>query len=212
VTTLDVSLSDLLATPSVINVHESQEEIADYIACGDIGGAVGPDGLAVGLAPHGPHGDFSGIAWLRPDDSRTIVAVFLTEGIMATRVATPEAATGIAPEEVAITLGGPAGEFTITAAQTTFRVGVPYRFVVTNAGQIPHEFMIIPPMPMGRMGMEGMHHMALGLIDEEDLPPGATQTLDIVFSAPAATGELELACYLPGHYEAGMNLPIEVVP
>lgn len=212
VTTVDVPLGDLLADAYVINIHESAEEQAEYLACGAIGGEPGPDGLAVGLAPHGPHGDFSGVAWLRPEGEQTVVAVFLTEGIMAARVAVPTPAAGGAAEEVAVTLGGAAGEFSITTAQTTFRVGVPYRFVVTNAGQAPHELLIIPPMPMGQMAMEEAHHLALGLIDEEDLPPGATETLEITFTTPAPAGTLELACYVPGHYEAGMHLPIAVVP
>ena len=212
VTTLDIPLAELLASPYVINIHESAEEFAEDLACGAIGGEPGADGLAVGLAPHGPHGDFSGVAWLRPAGAQTVVAAFLTAGIMALRVVPATPTAGIAPEDVAVTLGGAAGEFTISASQTTFHVGVPYRFVVTNAGQVPHELMIIPPMPMGQMQMEGMHHMALGLIDEEDLPPGATQTLDITFTAPAPMGTLELACHLPGHYEAGMHLPIAVVP
>ena len=45
-----------------------------------------------------------------------------------------------------------------------------------------------------------------------DLPPGATETLEITFTTPAPAGTLELACYVPGHYEAGMHLPIAVVP
>lgn len=212
VTTVDVPLSELLADSYAINIHESAEEQVEYLACGAIAGEPGADGLAVGLAPHGSHGDFSGVAWLRPQGDQTMVAVFLTEGIMAARVAVPTPAPGVAPEEFAVTLGGAAGEFSIATARTAFRVGVPYRFVVTNAGQVPHELLIIPPMLVGQMEMEGAHHMALGLIDEEDLPPGATETLEITFTRPAPEGTLELACYVPGHYEAGMHLPIEVAP
>lgn len=112
------------------------------------------------------------------------------------------------PQEVQITLT----EFTIESTMTTFKVGQPYRFVVTNAGTIEHEFMIMPPLAEGGMGME-MHEldeMALAMIPEEDLPPGATVTLDFTFEEPASVGELEFACHVPGHYEAGMKLPIVV--
>lgn len=210
VTTIDVPLSDLLADAYVVNIHESAAEAAEYIACGTIAGEPGPNGLAVALAPHGPHGDFSGVAWLRPEDDRTVVAVFLTEGIMAARIALAATPTAAEPEEIAVTLGGPAGEFAITTEQTDFKVGVPYRFVVTNAGQVPHEFMVIPPISPDERQMEGMHHLALGEIGAEDLPPGATATLDLVFDEGAPAGALELACYVPGHYEAGMHLAIEV--
>lgn len=129
---------------------------------------------------------------------------------MTARIApAADPAAGV-PEEVAVTLGGADGEFTVSTDRTTFRVGVPYHFVVTNAGQIPHEFMVSPPTPPGQMEMEGMHHRALTEIEAEDLTAGATASVDLVFTEPAPLGELELTCYVLGHYEAGMFLPIEV--
>ncbi len=53
--------------------------------------------------------------------------------------------------------------------------------------------------------------MALGMIEEDDMPAGATGTLDLTFTEPAEAGKLEFACHVPGHYEAGMKLPITVV-
>ena len=45
-------------------------------------------------------------------------------------------------------------EFRVASSLTSFRVGQPYRFVVTNAGVIPHEFMIMPHLDgMGQMDM-----------------------------------------------------------
>jgi uncharacterized cupredoxin-like copper-binding protein len=102
-------------------------------------------------------------------------------------------------------------EFKFESSLTTFKVGVPYHFIVTNNGTVPHELMIMKPMetPAG-MDMEEMDKMALALIEEDDLPVGATATLDYTFTEPAASGELEFACHTPGHYEAGMKLPIIV--
>lgn len=112
------------------------------------------------------------------------------------------------PQEVQITLT----EFSIESSVTMFKVGQPYRFVVTNEGTTEHELMIMPPLTEGEMGME-MHEldeMALAMIPEEDLPAGATATLDFTFEEAAPAGELEFACHVPGHYEAGMKLPIVV--
>jgi uncharacterized cupredoxin-like copper-binding protein len=104
-------------------------------------------------------------------------------------------------------------EFKIDVPQTTFKAGVPYRFVVTNQGTINHDFSISPPA-MAHSGMstsvEEAHEDALAVIQAEDLPPGATKTIDLTFSKPMSSSEIELACHTPGHYEAGMRVPITV--
>ncbi len=97
-------------------------------------------------------------------------------------------------------------EFRIVSSLTTFSPNVPYHFVVTNQGKIAHEFMIMPRSEgsMISMPMMDMHHMALAMID--NIPPGRSRTLDYTFPSSAARSSPELACYLPGHYEAGMKL------
>jgi uncharacterized cupredoxin-like copper-binding protein len=112
--------------------------------------------------------------------------------------------------EVTITLT----EFGIKSSQTTFEVGVPYRFVVTNEGAVEHELMIMPPLTEDQMDMNmDMHELdelALAFIEEDELPSGATATLDFTFTEPAPDGTLEFACHTPNHYEEGMKLPIIV--
>lgn len=110
--------------------------------------------------------------------------------------------------EVKVTLT----EYAIQSSVTDFQVGVPYHFVVTNAGQVNHEFMIMPPLMEDQMGMnmEEMDKMALAMIEADELTPGKTQTLDYTFTEPAPSGSLEFACHTPGHYEQGMKLPITV--
>ena len=104
-----------------------------------------------------------------------------------------------------------AAEFAFESSMTEFQTGVTYRFVVTNNGSIPHEFMIMPPLEMpGEMSMEEMDEMALVLIEEEDLPVGATETVEYTFTEPAPAGSLEFACHTPGHYEANMKLAITI--
>jgi uncharacterized cupredoxin-like copper-binding protein len=112
--------------------------------------------------------------------------------------------------EVTITLT----EFGIETSRDSFETGVPYHFVVTNAGAINHEFMIMPPltedqMMMG-MDMEAMDEMALAMIEDDELTPETTQTFDYTFTEPAPTGTLEFTCHVEGHYEAGMKFPITV--
>lgn len=105
-------------------------------------------------------------------------------------------------------------EFAIESSLTDFETGVPYRFVVTNAGAVEHEFMIMPPLSTDQMGMGmdmmEMDEMALAMIEAADLPPGATASYDYTFTEAAPAGTLEFACHTPGHYEANMKLPIIV--
>lgn len=104
-------------------------------------------------------------------------------------------------------------EFKIEPSMTNFKVGVPYRFVVTNKGTVNHDFSISPPV-MQHGGMtasaEDAHKSALAAIDANDLPPGATKTVDLTFTKPYSATEIELACHTPGHYESGMRVPITV--
>lgn len=121
---------------------------------------------------------------------------------------TPASSGAPTPITVPITMT----EFKIDVPQTTFKVGVPYRFVVTNKGTVNHDFSITPPVMQGMEGMseEDMHKNALALIDAKDMPPGATKTVNVTFSKPMSSSEIEFACHTPGHYEAGMQVPMTV--
>jgi uncharacterized cupredoxin-like copper-binding protein len=61
-----------------------------------------------------------------------------------------------------------------------------------------HEWMIM------RKG-ETDHTRALIEVEATDLQPGATKSVEFTFKGP---GAYEFACHEPGHYEAGMVLPI----
>lgn len=103
-----------------------------------------------------------------------------------------------------------ANEFSFKSALTEFRTGETYRFVVTNTGSVAHEFMIAPLSEPGMADMEQIDKMALVMIPQEDLPAGAMKSVEFTFNELAATRQLEFACHVPGHYEAGMKLPIVV--
>lgn len=103
-----------------------------------------------------------------------------------------------------------ATEFSIEADRTSFRVGVPYEFEVTNDGDIAHEVMLMPVMSGDGMSMEQMDEVALGMAEEEDLVPGATVTFTVTFDEEDVGTQLEFACHITDHYGAGMHLPITV--
>ena len=79
-TTVPTSLADLLASPYAINIHESAENIGNYIACGNIGGTlIGASDLAIGLGELNESG-YTGVATLHDNgDGSTAVSVYLTE-------------------------------------------------------------------------------------------------------------------------------------
>lgn len=79
-TTVPSTLADLLASPYAINIHESAENIGNYIACGNIGGTmIGTSDLAIGLGELNNSG-YSGVATLHDNgDGTTAVSVYLTE-------------------------------------------------------------------------------------------------------------------------------------
>lgn len=93
--TIDVTLDELLASPYALNVHESAENVANYIACGNIAGPVVNGLLLIPLHEQNGSG-YAGIAALAGNDAGgTNVSVYiapdLTGGGAATPVASPMA-------------------------------------------------------------------------------------------------------------------------
>src|SRR5260370_20706126 len=100
-------------------------------------------------------------------------------------------------------------DFKIASSVTTFSPGTHYHFVVTNNGNTAHEFMILPKSEGNmEMGMGDTHKIASASIDM--IYPGETKTLDYTFPSSAAGSHPEFACYLPGHYDAGMKQRVSV--
>jgi plastocyanin len=82
-TTIDVSLEEITSGVHAINVHESTENIQNYIACGNIGGVQYGNTLVIGLAELNDSG-YTGIAVLRADDDQTVVTVYLSQAEAST--------------------------------------------------------------------------------------------------------------------------------
>jgi hypothetical protein len=80
-TNVPLTLDAILAGDHAINAHLSADQIDVYIACGEIGGVVAPDGsLTIGLREENDSG-FTGIAYLAPgaDGASTDVTVFVAD-------------------------------------------------------------------------------------------------------------------------------------
>lgn len=89
-TTVEASLADIISGEHAINVHESAENIQNYIACGDITG-VETGGLQIELVELNDSG-YQGIANLTDNgDNTTTVAIVLMRSDSGTPVATPAA-------------------------------------------------------------------------------------------------------------------------
>lgn len=92
---------------------------------------------------------------------------------------------------------------------TTFQVGVPYTFVITNAGQRGHNFNISTPVSEAG-SLEAALQTALLAVPQSELGPGASVTVEYTFPADAAGKNLEFSCLIRMHYQMGMLLPITV--
>ena len=75
----ELAWDDLLAESHAINIHESDENVQNYIACGDIGGVVVDDMLVIAITSQNDSG-YHGIAILEKDgDDKVKVQVYLSE-------------------------------------------------------------------------------------------------------------------------------------
>ena len=125
--------------------------------------------------------------------------------LMAVLTACGGSTASSGPRAVQVTLS----EYKMASSVTTFAPGTSYHFVVTNNGKIAHEFMIMPMgLNMEHLSMDAMHKIALYMFDT--VAPGETKTFDYTFKQSMVGQHFEFACHLPGHYEAGMRLPIIV--
>jgi len=121
-------------------------------------------------------------------------------GVMATpEVALPEASPEpMAAGAVDVTIS----EYKIDASAADFKVGEEYTFQITNSGQMTHEFIVekagAVDEPLEANGDEA---------EVEDISAGSTASLTWTFTE---AGTYQVACHLPGHYEAGVVLTIHV--
>lgn len=119
--------------------------------------------------------------------------------------ATESATAAAAGTRVQVTLA----DNTITSTLTSFKVGVPYTFVIQNKGRHEHNFNIAPPVE-GADGYADALAKALLAVDETQIVPGGSTSVDFTFPSSAAGAKLEFNCLIRRHYEDGMRLAITV--
>lgn len=115
-----------------------------------------------------------------------------------------------ADREVAVTMKETDdGEMLFEPSSFSFAKGETVKFVITNAGELEHEFVL-------DTAERNVHHKAMMAkmeMEHDDpnsvrLDPGATGEVVWTFSNP---GTFEFACLIPGHYESGMHGPVAVL-
>ncbi len=118
------------------------------------------------------------------------ISTVLIALVAALSVAGTGAAQGQTPVTVTLT------EFKVSMATTSIPAGVPITFAAVNNGQMTHEVVL------ERAGAVDQPFEMNGEETEiEDIAPGQTKSATWTLTQP---GEYQLACHLPGHYEAGM--------
>lgn len=98
-TTIETTLSKLLANKHAVNIHKSEAEIGTFIACGDIAGEPVDGQLVIALTPLNDSG-VTGVAILHDQGNGTIVTIYLVESHSA--AATSLAAIGPTVEVLAV--------------------------------------------------------------------------------------------------------------
>ena len=97
----------------------------------------------------------------------------------------------------------------IESSLTDFQVGVPYTFVISNAGRHNHNFNINTPVSVAG-SLEGALSTALLAVDEDQLAAGDSVTVEYTFPDVTAGTQLEFSCLIRRHYDDGMKLAITV--
>jgi uncharacterized cupredoxin-like copper-binding protein len=98
---------------------------------------------------------------------------------------------------------------TITPSTTTFKVGVPYTFVITNNGRHAHNFNINPPVSVTG-SLDASLSKALLAVPQEKLAQGTSTSVTFTFPDSAAGQLLEFSCLIRQHYQDGMHVDITV--
>jgi uncharacterized cupredoxin-like copper-binding protein len=102
-------------------------------------------------------------------------------------------------------------KFRFTPGSVAVNAGETLKLVVRNIGKMPHELVVGSELEIQnhaklmKTGVAHDEHHASGAAIT--VAPGATGELVIRF---AASGSFEMACLIPGHYEAGMRGVVKV--
>ncbi len=126
-TTVEVALDDILAAEHAINVHESAENIGNYIACGDVTGEPTGGMLTIELLELNGSGYMGEAMLMDNGDGTTDVTITLMQGAMATPAASADAASDVMVE---------IADFAFNEASVTIPAGGSITW--TNNDSAPH--------------------------------------------------------------------------
>jgi uncharacterized cupredoxin-like copper-binding protein len=229
-TSVPMTLDAILGSDHVVNVHLSAEEIDTYIACGEIGGMLTPEGaVIIGLGEMDNSG-FTGIAYLAPgaDGASTDVSVFVAqtqggrnrergaegtpavggEEAVATEVTTAETPETVPAETPATTdvTGTPVAEVADEATMAGEQIPVS---LVEFAIDMPDTLPAGPVTFMVTNNGTVTHSFEIESADleeelESELAPGETGMLTV----DLAPGTYEVYCPVDGHRQQGMELEV----
>lgn len=115
------------------------------------------------------------------------------------------------PKQVDRTIAISTEDLRFDPSDVLVRNGETIKFVITNHGKLPHEFMIgdEAAQEAHEKEMQSMKDMVHADPNAVSIKPGETKTLVWKFGG---AGTLEFGCHVPGHYAAGMVGTIRVVP
>ncbi len=132
-TTVDATLASVADGGHAINVHESAENIGNYIACGEIGALPEGDQVAIGLRELNASG-YSGIAVLRANGEQLDVTIYLAQGLSGDAVSAASGASDHAHEAAAATIE--IADFAYNPGTVTINAGESVTW--TNNDSVPH--------------------------------------------------------------------------
>lgn len=197
-TVVQVHLSDLEKAPFAINVHQSVDQIQNYIACADITGTISKNSLTVQLKELNGSG-FSGTAILTDDGTgmTTVTIQLMSNGGTPAAGASPMTGSPMAGGSPAASSGQSSNAVTVTMKDIAFEpteFTIPANTDVTvtilNQGVSMHSFVV------NDRNNPNVKNLGINV----EVQPGATGSVTI--NAPA--GDYYYYCSVPGHEPAGM--------
>jgi plastocyanin len=201
VTTVRATLTRITDTSRAIAVYDTTGSNQQLIACGKIGGMRFGNTLAIGLEETNSSG-FTGIAVLRQSSNRTVVTVYLSQGLAGEAAASPTTAgaTPVAVQPTATTTGTAETTPTASPAEPTetntpkaTSTSVPGGTPASSANTVDIQNFAFSPdtlsVPAGTTvtwtNLDSTAHTVTadnGAFNSDDLPTG--QTYSFTFNTP----------------------------
>jgi uncharacterized cupredoxin-like copper-binding protein len=138
---------------------------------------------------------------------RTLTAVGATVALAAAAAGCGNSTSAQEPPKATTaTVTGTVNEWSVSISPATVPAGK-VTFKVTNAGKLPHEFVILRTTQSAAKLGTGKRISESGHVGEiGGLAPGATKSVTVSLAA----GHYSVICNLPSHYKMGMRADLTV--